>query len=292
MTSRLATWSLAAAAAAALLAAPRPAAAQQPARGSAELLTALAAKPTPKTADGRIDFSGMWDHLGGIEFVQPRHLADGSVCVRGCASAEVVKGGIAPGNAATPAPDPTTNFPKYKPEFTAKVKQLHDQQVKHDTVLLCHAPGVPRIGPPQKIVQGRRDIVFLYDDPSGGFFRIVPIDGRPHRTDLPESYLGDPVGRIEGDTLVVETVNFNDETWLTDDGAFHTKDLKVVERLRRVGDTIQYEAIAHDPAVLIEPWVARRQTLWITDLELEEPARCDDRDLAHVVDATHHDNPR
>jgi hypothetical protein len=292
MTSRLAIWGLTTAVAAGLLAAPRVAAQQPPARGSAELLATLAAKPTPKAVDGRIDFSGMWDHLGGIEFVQPRHLADGSVCVRGCAKEAVVKGGIAPGTAATPAPDPTTNFPKYKPEFAAKVKQLNDQQVKHDTVLQCHAPGVPRIGPPQKIVQGRHDVVFLYDDPSGAFFRVVPIDGRSHRKDMPASYLGDAIGRFEGDTLVVETVNFNEETWLTDDGAFHTKDLKVIERLRRVGDTIQYEAIAHDPAVLAEPWVARRQTLWITDLELEEPARCDDRDLAHVVDGTSHDNPR
>src|SRR5688500_1302092 len=115
MTSRLATWGLTAAVAAGLFAAPRLAA-QQPARGSAELLAALAARPTPKAASGRIDFSGMWDHLGGIEFVQPRHLADGSVCIRGCAAAPVVRGGVAPGTAATPAPDPTTNFPSYKPE--------------------------------------------------------------------------------------------------------------------------------------------------------------------------------
>ena len=156
------------------------------------------------------------------------------------------------------------NFPKYKQEFLAKVKDLSERQVEIDTALQCQPPGVPRIGPPAKIVQTAREVLFLYDDVNGSFFRIIPTDGRAHRKDLPASYLGDAIGSYEGDTLVVETVNFNEETWLTDNGAFHTKDLKVIERLRRVGDTIQYQATAYDPAVLAEPWKERTQTLWLT----------------------------
>ena len=113
-------------------------------------------------------------------------------------------------------------FPKYKPEFAAKVKDLKDRQVQVDTLLQCAPPGVPRIGPPAKIVQNAREVVFLYDDVNGPFFRTIPTDGRTHRTDLEPSYLGDAIGRYEGDTLIVETRNFNDETWLTDNGAFHT----------------------------------------------------------------------
>jgi hypothetical protein len=109
---------------------------------------------------------------------------------------------------------------------------------------------------------------------------------------VPASYLGDAVGRYEGDTLVVETRNFNEETWLTDNGAYHTANLVVVERLRRVGDTIRYEATASDPAVLLEPWKERSQTLWLSDRELEESPRCDDRDLDLIQDGSHHDNPR
>ena len=45
-------------------------------------------------------------------------------------------------------------------------------------------------------------------------------------------------------------------------------------------------------AVLVEPWNAKSYTMWVTAMELEEPARCEDRDLDHVVDGTHHDNPR
>jgi hypothetical protein len=148
------------------------------------------------------------------------------------------------------------------------------------------------MGPPAKIVQNGREVVFLYDDVNGSFFRIVPIDGRSYRKGLPASYLGDSIGRIEGDTLIVETTNFNDETWLTDNGAFHTKGLKVTERFRRKGDTIEYSALVEDPSVLVEPWTPNRQVMWITDQEIEESPRCEDRDLEHIVDGSHHDNPR
>ena len=269
-----------------------PAAAQGPRMTDARLAE-LARKPTPRLADGKSDLNGTWDHLGGIEFVRPQSLDDGSVCVVGCPPPAAARAGGAGGRAGGPAAaPPAPNFPKYKQEFLARVKDLSERQVDVDTALQCQPPGVPRIGPPAKIVQTAREVLFLYDDVNGSFFRIIPTDGRPHRKDLPESYLGDAVGRYEGDTLVVETVNFNEETWLTDNGAFHTKGLTVIERLRRVGDTIQYEAVAHDPAVLVEPWKERTQTLWLTDREIEESPRCEDRDLDLITDGSHHDNPR
>jgi hypothetical protein len=271
-----------------------PLGAQGP-RMTADRLAELASKATPRLADGKSDLNGTWDHLGGIEFVRPQSLDGGSVCVVGCppaAASAPPAGGAGARAGGPPAAPPAPNFPKYKPELLAKVADLRKRQVEVDTALQCQPPGVPRIGPPVKIVQTAREVVFLYDDVNGSFFRIVPTDGRPHRKDLPASYLGDSIGRYEGDTLVVETVNFNEETWLTDNGAFHTKDLKVVERLRRVGDTIQYEAVAHDPAVLVEPWKERTQSLWLTDREIEESPRCEDRDLDLIQDGSHHDNPR
>ena len=255
-------------------------------RMTQELLAALAAKPTPRLADGRPDLNGTWDRLGGIEFVRPQALGNGSVCILGCAPAPGARAG------GPPAPPSPPAFPKYKPEFLAKVKDLSDRQTQTDTSLRCQPIGVPRIGPPGKIVQSAREVVFLYDDINGSFFRIIPTDGRPHRQGLPASYLGDSIGRWDNDTLVVETVNFNDETWLTDNGAFHTTALKVIERLRRVGDTIEYQAVAEDPAVLAEPWVTRPRTIWLTDQELEESPRCEDRDMNLVTDGSHHDNPR
>ena len=251
------------------------------------------AKPAPRL-DGRPDLNGTWDtgyNEIAIGFVQPQNLPGGSVCVAGCppAAAAAARGG---GAGRAGGPPPARDFPKYKPEFLAKVKDLDTRQVKEDSILRCEPPGVPRIGPPAKIVQTRREVLFLYDDVNGAFFRIIPIDGRPHRKELPRSYLGDAVGRWDGDTLVVETVNFNEDTWLTDDGAFHTKDLKVIERLRRVGDTIEYQATVHDPAVLAEPWSPRPRTLKLTNRELEESPRCEDRSLANMQDLSNHDNPR
>ena len=284
---------------AAVVAMSAPAAAQGP-RMTAERLAELAKKATPHLADGKSDLNGTWDHLGGIEFVRPQNLDNGSVCVVGCPPAAAAGAGGAGARAGgagaraggPPAALPAPNFPKYKQEFQAKVKDLSERQVEIDTALQCQPPGVPRIGPPAKIVQTAREVLFLYDDVNGSFFRIIPTDGRAHRKDLPASYLGDAIGRYEGDTLVVETVNFNEETWLSDNGAFHTKDLKVVERLRRVGDTLQYEATASDPSVLVEPWKERTQTLWLTDREIEESPRCEDRDLDLIKDGSHHDNPR
>jgi len=284
---------------AAVVAVSSPAAAQGP-RMTADRLAELAKKATPHLADGKSDLNGTWDHLGGIEFVRPQNLNNGSVCVVGCPPAAAAGAGGAGARAGgagaraggPPAAPPAPNFPKYKQEVLAKVKDLSERQVEVDTALQCQPPGVPRIGPPAKIVQTAREVLFLYDDVNGSFFRIIPTDGRAHRKDLPASYLGDAIGRYEGDTLVVETVNFNEETWLSDNGAFHTKDLKVVERLRRVGDTLQYEATASDPSVLVEPWKERTQTLWLTDREIEESPRCEDRDLDLIKDGSHHDNPR
>jgi hypothetical protein len=257
--------------------------------------TLAAQSSTPRLADGRPDLNGTWGPPGPGRGAQVK-LPDGSICVTNCA--DLLPAGAAPaapgrgGGRGAGAP-PARNFPKYKPELLAKVKELDEAQVTFDTALRCQPPGVPRIGPPAKIVQTAKEVVFLYDDLNGPFFRVIPIDGRPHRPlSDGRTYLGDAVGKWEGDTLVVETTNFNEDTWLIDNGAFHTKDLRVVERLTRTGDKLEYRAISYDPAVLAEPWEGRVRNLQITTQEIDEPLRCEDRDLAHVVNGAHHDNVR
>ena len=255
--------------------------------GSAETRSA----PVARLSDGHPDLNGTWDNGSGIDFLHPQHLEGGSVCVAGCPpapSAQARKVSNAPTHAGRPAP----NKPKYRPEYAQKVQELDKHQVERDPVLRCQNPGLPRIGPPDKIVQIPGQLVFLYDDVSGNFFRIIPTDGRPHRTDVEESALGDSIGHWEGDTLVVEATQFNDQTWLTDNGAFHSNALKVIERLHRTGDTIEYQAVAYDPKVLIEPWKTTPRVLHLTSVELVEAAPCVDQDLKHLVDDTHHDNPR
>lgn len=241
------------------------------------LLTSTAIAQTPVEPGDRPDLSGTWDNGSGIDFVAPVHIG-ASICVRGC---DTNPRGVQAGDR-----------PTYRPEVMATVNDLEARQVEEDTVLRCFAPGVPRIGPPDKIVQTPTELVFLYDDYTGNFFRVVPIDGRPHRTDVEPGYLGDAIGWWEDDTLVVETVNFNDDTWLTDDGSFHTTDLRVIERLSIVDDTLQWAATAHDPEVLAEPWELNTRTAYRSDSEILEAPPCIERDLDHLVEPLHHDNVR
>lgn len=237
----------------------------------------LAALPAATALAQHPDLSGTWDNGAGIDFVMPVKEGD-SICVAGCARG--------------PIQARRSDRPSYKPEHQAKVADLETRQVEEDTVLRCYPPGVPRIGPPDKIVQTPTELVFLYDDYTGNYFRLVPVDGRGHRSDAEPSFLGDAVGWWEGDTLVVETVNFNDETWLTDDGSFHTTDLRVIERIRRDGDTLEWRATAHDPAILTEPWELMPRLATRTDQEIVEAPLCIERDLEHIVDGSHHDNVR
>ena len=239
--------------------------------------------------DGHPDFSGTWDNGSGIDFV--RAGTDGaSICIGPCPTA--APAAPAPSAGPPPARPAAPNRPKYRPEFQARVAELEANQVREDPVLRCFAPGVPRIGPPDKIVQRPEQVIFLYDDVSGNFFRIIPTDGRGHRDDVEAGHLGDAIGHWEGDTLVVETVNFNGETWLTDDGSFHTENLRVVERLSRDAETLTWEATAYDPDVLAEPWQVRPRTAYLTDVDVVEAAPCIERSLSHMVDDSHHDNAR
>jgi hypothetical protein len=177
--------------------------------------------------------------------------------------------------------------PKYKPEFLAKVKELDTNQVHQDPAFTCGPPGVP-----QRIVQTPREIVLLYDDLNGNFFRLVPTDGRPHRTGIEASAHGDSVAHWEGDTLVIDVKNLNAETWLGDDGLFHTEDIRVTERLRREGNTLTWQAIVEDPAVLAEPWRVNPRTLTLRTDEIEEAAFCQDRIQPFMQDLSHHRNTR
>lgn len=241
-----------------------------------------AGSDTPRLPSGVPDLNGTWDNGGGIDFINPVIEGD-SICLAGCAEP------AASGSSAAPLPP---DRPRYRPEFQDRVDELNARQVEFDPVLRCQAPGVPRIGPPDKIVQREQEIVFLYDDVSGNFFRIVPLNRVDHPNDTVASFLGDAIGSWDRDTLVVETIKFNGESWLTDDGSFHTKELRVVERISREGDTLHWQATAYDPAVLAEPWVLRPRTAVLTDFEITEAPPCIERDLDHMVDDSSHDNPR
>ena len=127
----------------------------------------------------------------------------------------------------------------------------------NDPIMQCFPPGVPRVylirGEPVEIAQipGRILMLFEYDH----FVRNIFMDGRGHPKDLNPSWMGDATGKWDGDTLVVDTVGFNDKTWLDNDGHPHSEDLHVVERIRRLNhETLTIDTTIEDPKAYTKPW--------------------------------------
>jgi hypothetical protein len=262
------------AAAAVLAAAAAIPAAAQPASGAGATM--------PRTADGKPDLNGLW---GAEQRAFEVRRTGGSINIVGpdVGTAHQAQQEAAQRARQTPF---TPNGPQYKAEFRALVQKTYDQQDKLDPVFACALPGVPRLGPPQQIVQAPGQLVFLYTTESGDTFRVIPTDGRGFRTDIDPSKNGDSVGRWEGDMLVVEVRNFVDSTWLQD-GYPHSDKMRVVERLRREGDKLNYEVTVHDPAMLTAPWV-RNRALSHLSTPLEEALPCMDVDRSRLLNNDHH----
>jgi len=188
--------------------------------------------------------------------------------------------------------------PLYKPEFWDKVQQLDMWTNKYDPVMTCQPLGVPREGPPRRIYQTDHDITFLYSggDAGGGYgeFRVIPTDGRPHSkaSEFDITYLGDTIGRWEGDTLVLDSVAFTDTTWLGRGGFFHSDQMHVVERFKREGDALLYDVTVEDPEVLAEPYVyptrvVRRNPNPNAGL-VRERGNCEVQELGHAATQIRH----
>jgi hypothetical protein len=241
---------------------------------------------TPRTADGKPDLSGIW-----------------LPTVRGGGTATFTESGS--GEQIYPARDGSfenfendnalrrlsdRNKPLYKPEFWAKVRENDLNGNELDPEFKCRPYGVPRMGAPSQIVQTKDLVVLLY---AGGFasqnpFRVIPTDGRPHNQAkvTQESWRGSSVGHWEGDTLVIDSIGFTDESWLHKSGYFHSFKLNVVERLTRTGNLLRWEATVTDPEVLMEPWKMNPITR-ILDTRpnafVPEDLPCEERDREHLV---------
>jgi hypothetical protein len=122
----------------------------------------------------------------------------------------------------------------------------------------CFPPGVPRIflqPTPMQIVQVPGEVIMLFEYDS--LRRQIFTDGRPHDTNLGPSWMRDSIGHWEQDTLVVDTVNFNDKTWIDRIGHPHSDALHVVERIRRINhDHVFDDVTIEDPKAYTRPWTA------------------------------------
>lgn len=99
-------------------------------------------------------------------------------------------------------------------------------------------------------------------------WRVIHMDGRPHPKNLQPSWFGHSIGRWDGDTLVIDTVGFNERFWLTREGIPFTEALHLVERLTRTEVyTLKYEATIDDPRTYTEPWTGGWTLAWLRDIE-------------------------
>jgi hypothetical protein len=102
-------------------------------------------------------------------------------------------------------------------------------------------------------------------------FREIFLDGRSHPPDLEPSYMGHSIGHWEGDTLVIDTVGFNERAWMSRDAIPHTEQLHLIERVTRVDyDTLKYEVTFDDPGAYTAPWTSSYTKEWNPGTELFE----------------------
>lgn len=272
----------------------------QGAKATSGTPTADTSVPTPRTPDGKPDLNGMWGATPGLGGGNSNAAVDsqGNITAnlgsRRCGPTQV-KCSLGTNEGVdgefTGRMDP--NRPLYRPEFWDKVQYLDLNTNTLDPVMKCQPTGVPRMGPPKMIVQQANRVIFFYSGGGVGTqpedFRIIPTDGRPHNPERAQdvSYYGDAAGHWEGDTLVVDLLGFNDETWLRNGGYFHSENMHVIEKLRREGNILHYQVTVDDPDVLLQPWVMNTQNIKLNpdpNATIAEGDACRDYDSA-VIDS-------
>jgi hypothetical protein len=257
--------------------------------------------PTPHTTDGKPDLSGMWNGRvgnGGGGIFEGELTALTPFPSRRCAPNQK---GCGDQTNQTVDGEFTGRFeanrPIYKPEFWDKVQDLDRNTNSKDPIFQCQPYGIPRVGPPTKIVQTANEVLLLYAAGGAGTqpadYRIIPTDGRKHDPvrALDVTYYGDSVGQWEGDTLVVDSVGFNDITWLEKGGYFHSDLMHVIEKFRREGNNLTYQVTVEDPEVLLQPWAMSPKVLKLnTDPEayIHEGDPCRDYDQSNMSSRVRH----
>jgi len=202
--------------------------------------------PAPRMADGKPDLSGRW-----FRPYTP-NMASGP--------AKENKGG-----------DPTG--PKELP-FTAWGKAQWDKYDAYqgDYTGACLPFGLMRSmnsPDPIQFIQNGPYLALLYEQNT--WFKLIPIDGRPHAKNVDPTWFGDSVGHWEGDTLVVHTNSFNGKTRLDTIGHPHSDQMEITEHFTRTDlGHMAYEVTIHDPKTFTEDWGNKRTFTLRTDTQIME----------------------
>ena len=199
---------------------------------------AAASYDGPRTPAGRPDLNGIWQVLSTAAWDIRAHNAEDGVP----AGLGVVEGNDIP----------------YQGWAATQQQENYTNRMTEDPVRNCYLPGVPRatyMPFPFRILQTPDHVVMTFEFAHA--VRIIYTDGSAHP--LPNDFwMGDSRGHWDGDTLVVDTTHFNDQTWFDAAGNFHSDALHVVERYTPTSSYhIDYEVSIEDPNVFTSPWTMR-----------------------------------
>ena len=182
--------------------------------------------PVPRLPDGKPDLTGPWMGGGSNADIES-------------------EGGLKPGELP----------------LLPWAKELRDRRKEEDEpYIACLPMGVPRVNPyPWKFgmsytSKGLTHIYILHETGDAGAHRVVYMDGRKHPDDLLPSWWGHSIGRWEGDTLVIDTIGYNEKFWFDSRGTPHTEKLHTIERWTRINyGTLINEFTLDDPGAFSRP---------------------------------------
>jgi len=186
----------------------------------------IASRPVPRLHDGRPDMSGPWVGGGSNDDIER-------------------EGGLQPGELP----------------LLPWAKKLRDSRREEDEpYLYCTPMSVPRTNPyPWRFVQaytadGPTHIFVVHENGDAGSVRQIFMDGRPHPVDPLPTWWGHSIGAWEGDTLVIDTIGYNDKFWFDSHGTPHTEQLHTIERWTRINyGTMTNDFTLDDPGAFSRP---------------------------------------
>jgi hypothetical protein len=186
----------------------------------------VTSQPIPRLPDGKVDLTGPW--------------------VGGGSNGNIERdGGLKPGELP----------------LLPWAKELMSKRLEKDEpYTACLPMSVPRVNPyPWKFAmsytsRGLTHIYVLHETGDAGAHRVVYMDGRPHPPDPIPTWWGHSIGRFEKDTLVIDTVGYNDKFWFDSRGTPHTEQLHTVERWTRINwGRITNDFLLDDPGAFSRP---------------------------------------